>query len=61
MKIKKTFELSNKTVELLKYISDLSETSEVEIVELAINKPKIYNTIVKMYEKLNIKKEEETP
>ena len=51
MKIKKTYELSEEVVNLLKNISKFFDVSEVEIIELSINKPKIYYTITKIYNK----------
>lgn len=50
-KIKKTYELSEEVVNLIKNISDYFEVPEVEILELAINKPKIYGTVIKIYER----------
>ena len=51
MNIKKTYELSEEAVNLLKNISEFFDVSEVEIIELSINKPKIYYTITKIYNK----------
>ncbi len=50
-KIKKTYELSEEVVNSIKNISDYFEVPEVEILELAINKPKIYGTVIKIYER----------
>lgn len=50
-KTKKTYELTEEAVNIIKNISEFFEINEVEIIELAINKPKIYETIIKIYEK----------
>lgn len=50
-KIKKTYELTEEVVSIIKNISEFFELNEVEVIELAINKPKIYETVIKIYEK----------
>lgn len=57
MRIKKTYELSEEVVNLIKEISDFFDVPEVEIIELSIHKPKIYYTITKIYEKLKKEKD----
>ena len=56
MRIKKTYELSEEVVNFIKDISDFFDVPEVEILELSINKPKIYHTVIKIYEKFKKEK-----
>lgn len=49
-KTKKTFELTEEVVDTIKNISEFFEVNEVEIIEIAVNKPKIYMTLIKIYE-----------
>lgn len=51
MKTKKTYELSEESVKVLSDISQKFDLFEVEIVELAITKPRIYGTLLKIVSK----------
>ncbi len=47
--IKKTFELSEDIVNIIKGMSEYFEMTEKEIIELAISQPKIYGSSLKIY------------
>lgn len=48
--IKKTFELDEDIVNIIKGISERFGMTEKEIVELAISQPKIYSASLKIYD-----------
>ena len=54
-KIKKTFELDEDVVNIIRGLSENFDMTELEIVEMAILQPKIYATSLKIYNSIKEK------
>lgn len=51
-RIKKTFELDEDVISILEGMSKHFDTTQLEIIEMAILQPKIYITLLKIYDSI---------